>query len=146
MSHIFSRQCEYALQALLYLAAKPPNEMTSITELANNVNLPSPFLAKILQNLAHRKLLLSFKGRSGGFKLAKPAREITLFHIIEALDGSDFLHTCVLGFPACSDKNPCATHQKWAELREGISDMLKSRNIADMAQDMKQSKYHALFK
>lgn len=146
MGLIFSRQCEYALQAVLYLAAKPPNDMTSITELANKVEAPSPFLAKILQNLAHQGILLSHKGRTGGFRLAKPAREITLLHIIEAIDGSEFLRACVLGFPTCSDKYPCATHKDWAKVREGISDMLKRRNISDMAQEMKQSRYRAFFK
>ncbi len=144
MSIIFSRQCEYALQAVLYLASKPAEAVTSITELASKVEVPSPFLAKILQHLTHQKLLASSKGRAGGFKLAKPAGEITLFHIVEAIDGNEFVQACVLGFPSCSDKNACALHQKWSELREGINDMLKSRNIAEMAKDMKRSKYRGM--
>jgi Rrf2 family protein len=141
MSIIFSRQCEYALQALLYLASKPAGAVTSITELASKVDVPSPFLAKILQHLTHQKLLVSSKGRAGGFKLAKSAHEITLFQIVEAIDGSAFMEDCVLGFPSCSDRNACALHQKWSELREGICEMLKSRNIAEMAKDMKRTKY-----
>src|SRR5262245_54950984 len=126
MSIIFSRQCEYALQAVLYLASKPAGTVTSITELTSKVEVPSPFLAKILQNLTHQRLLVSSKGRAGGFKLAKPAREITLFQIVEAVDGGEFMQACVLGFPSCSDGNACAIHAKWMELRKGILEMLKS--------------------
>lgn len=144
MSIIFSRQCEYALQAVLYLASKPSEAVTSITELASKAAVPSPFLAKILQHLTHQKLLVSSKGRAGGFKLAKPAREITLFQIVEAIDGSDFLQACVLGFPSCSDRNSCALHLKWSKLREGIFEMLKSRNIAEMAKEMKPTKYRGM--
>ena len=144
MSIIFSRQCEYALQAVLYLASKPAEAVTSITELAGKVEVPSPFLAKILQNLTHQRLLVSSKGRFGGFKLAKPSLEITLFQIVEAIDGSEFMQACVLGFPSCSDKNACAIHAKWSELREGIHDMLKCRNIAEMAKEMKRTKYRGV--
>jgi len=52
MSVLFSRQCEYALQAAMYLALKPEGVMTSIRELTRRINIPYHFLAKILQSLA----------------------------------------------------------------------------------------------
>ena len=70
---------------------------------------------------------------------------ITLFQIVEAIDGDEIMKACVLGFPSCSERNACALHAKWSELREGIQDMLKSRNIAEMARDMKRSKYRGIF-
>jgi Rrf2 family transcriptional regulator, iron-sulfur cluster assembly transcription factor len=141
MSLIFSRQCEYALQAVLYLALKPPGEMTPIKELTKKLRIPYHFLAKILQRLTREGLLDSLKGPSGGFTLGMPARDITLFHIIEAIDGVDFTRNCVLGFPECSARNPCAVHEKWAGLREGIYDMLVGRNVAQLAGEMRKREY-----
>jgi Rrf2 family transcriptional regulator, iron-sulfur cluster assembly transcription factor len=141
MSLIFSRQCEYALQAVLYLALKPPGEMTSIKELTRALKIPYHFLGKILQDLTRKGLLASHKGPTGGFMLDMPPKDITLFHIVDAVDGADFTRTCVLGFPECSGKNPCAAHEQWAHLREGIYQMLVGRNIADMAKAMRKPEY-----
>ncbi len=144
MSLIFSRQCEYALQAVLYLALQPPDKMTSIKELTNRINIPYHFAGKILQNLTYKGLLRSMKGPTGGFALGMPAKEITLFHIVEAIDGVDFTGACVLGFPECSTKKPCAVHDKWASLRDGIYTMLVTKNVAELAKKMKKPRYRPI--
>ena len=141
MSVIFSRQCEYALQAVIYLALKPVGEMTSIKELSKKLDIPYHFLGKILQDLTYKSLLSSQKGPQGGFRLAMPAKDITLFHIIEAVDGVAFTNSCVLGFPECSGQNPCAVHEKWAGVRETIYSMLVNKNIAQVAKDMRKAEY-----
>ena len=141
MSILFSRQCEYALQAVMYLALKPEGERTSIKELTRKINIPYHFLAKILQDLTYKGLLMSQKGPTGGFALGKPAKDITLFQIVEAIDGTDVTSKCVLGFPECSGKNPCAVHEKWTLLRDEIRLMLVGKNITQMAKDMKKPEY-----
>lgn len=142
MSLIFSRQCEYAVQAVLYLALKPKGSMTSIKELARALDIPYHFLGKILQSLTHKGLLLSQRGPSGGFALGMPPQDVTLFHIVEAIDGTDFIRMCVFGFSECSSKNPCSAHDQWSKLRDGVYQMLISKNIAAMAQDTKQPAFH----
>jgi Rrf2 family protein len=144
VSLIFSRQCEYALQGVLYLALKPEGEMTSIKELTKKLGIPSHFLAKILQDLTRKGLLISLKGPTGGFALTMPAKDITLFHVVEAIDGADFTQSCVLGFPECSGKNPCAVHEKWAGIRDTIYSMLVSKNIAQLAKEMNKPEYRSL--
>jgi Rrf2 family iron-sulfur cluster assembly transcriptional regulator len=141
MSILFSRQCEYALQAVSYLALKPEGTKTSIRELTKKLDIPYHFLAKILQDLAQKGLLDSQKGPSGGFSLAVGAEKITLFRIVEAIDGVDFMKKCVMGFPDCSKKNPCSVHEQWGRMRESIHTMLVSRNIAQVALDMKKPEF-----
>jgi Rrf2 family protein len=141
MSIIFSRQCEYALQAVLYLALQPKGRLTSIKDLTTRLGVPYHFLGKILQSLSRKGLLISQKGSTGGFALALPPQDITLFHIVESIDGVDFTQKCVLGFPECSGKNPCAVHLQWAEVRESIYQMLVRKNIAEMAKDTKKPEY-----
>ncbi len=141
-SLLFSRQCEYALQAILYLATKEDGEHTSIKELTEQLRIPYHFLGKILQALTHTGLLLSHKGPTGGFALGMPAEDITLLHIVEAVDGVDFMHTCVLGFPVCSGENPCSVHNQWAAIREGLYKMLAGKNINELALKMEKPGYH----
>ncbi|MCX6133834.1 MAG: Rrf2 family transcriptional regulator [Ignavibacteriales bacterium] len=144
MSVLFSRQCEYALQAVTYLALKPDGEKTSIRELTRNIGTPYHFLAKILQNLTYKRLLVSQKGPTGGFALAKSANDISLFDIVEAIDGVSFTTNCVMGFPECSGKNPCAVHVVWGELRENLRTTLGDKTIAQMAKDMKKPEYRSV--
>ena len=141
MSIIFSRQCEYALQAVSYLALQPAGELTSIKKLTMKLKIPYHFLAKILQDLTYKKLLISQKGPSGGFALALTPEKITLFHIVEAIDGDELTKKCVMGFPQCSGKSPCAVHCHWEKLREGIFSMLVNKSIAEMATEMRRPEY-----
>ena len=141
MSLIFSRQCEYALQAVMFLAQKEEGERVSIKEIARTLGIPHYFLAKILQDLTRKGLLDSKKGPAGGFCLALPAKDITLFHIIEAIDGVEFTRRCVMGFPECSGTNPCAVHEQWGALRDGIYGMLVRQSIGQMAGEMRKPAY-----
>lgn len=141
MSIIFSRQCEYALQAVIYLALRPEGEFTSIKELTRKLEIPYHFLAKILQSLTYKGILSSQKGPTGGFSLAIPSHQITLYDIVEAIDGSAFLHNCVMGFPECNSSSPCAVHSSWALLREDIHSMLASKNIDKLSLEMNKPGY-----
>lgn len=143
MSVLFSRQCEYALQSVMYLALKPPGEKTSIRELAKKMDIPYHFLAKILHDLTYRGFLISQKGPAGGFALGKSPKDITLLDIAEAIDGMSFTKNCLLGFPECSGKNPCAVHEKWGEMRESLRVTLARKNIAEMAKEMKKPEYRS---
>jgi len=141
MSLIFSRQCEYAIQAVLFLALKENGTMTPTKELTSKLDIPYHFLAKILQNLTRKGLIQSQKGPSGGFSLGMSAQEITLFHIVEAIDGTDFSRMCVMGFSECSDDARCAVHEQWQTLRDGIYRMLITKDVAAVARDMKKPEY-----
>ncbi len=144
MSVLFSRQCEYALQAVLYLALRPEGVRTSIHDLAKRIQIPHHFLAKTLQQLAYKGLLISQKGPTGGFALARPAKAITLFNIVEAIDGVEFTTKCVLGFPECSGKNPCSVHDSWGKMRDELKGVFTNKNIAQLAREMKKPEYRAM--
>jgi len=141
MSIIFSRQCEYALQAVLYLALNSNNKMISIRELTDKLEIPYHFVAKILQDLTRKGLLVSHKGPSGGFSLGKPAKEITLLDIVDAIDGMGFMENCVFGFPDCSGDKPCAVHTQWGKIRENIYKMLSTKSILEIAGETKKPQY-----
>jgi Rrf2 family transcriptional regulator, iron-sulfur cluster assembly transcription factor len=141
MSILFSRQCEYALQAVSYLALQPKGKLTSIKELTDRLKIPYHFLGKILQALAQKEILLSRKGRDGGFSLAKQPEKITMYRIIEAVDGTDFHRQCVMGFSKCSHEHPCSVHAQWEKSRNEMFELLSKRNIAEMAVEIQRPEY-----
>jgi len=139
MGIIFSRQCEYALQAVSYLAMKfSSGQMTSIKEISKELNIPYHFAGKILQKLARKGLLISQKGISGGFKLATKPDRITMYDVVEAMDGTEFLLKCVMGFTKCSSETMCSIHPEWLDIRDKICKMLKRANFEKVVSDMKK--------
>ena len=129
MTVIFSKKCEYGLQAVLYLAAKMTNEVIPSDEIARKLNIPKEFVSKILQSLTESGIVYSKKGKSGGFALAKEPNKIRLIDIVAAIDGLDIFNSCVLGFPHCSPDNPCPVHDKWGKLRMNAYNMLTDETI-----------------
>jgi Rrf2 family transcriptional regulator, iron-sulfur cluster assembly transcription factor len=144
MSLIFSRQCEYAIQALIYLAKKPPTQWTSIKEIAEQLKIPQHFLGKILQSLSTKGILNSQKGLFGGFNLKKPSREVFLFDIVEAIDGDAYRNICVLGFPDCSSNSPCPVHNQWKDVRGKIIDIVKEKSLSELANEITKPGYQFL--
>ena len=129
MTVIFSKKCEYGLQAVLYLAAHLENEVITSDEIAKKLNIPKEFVSKILQSLTESKIISSKKGKAGGFSLAKDPKEIKLIDIVDAIDGLGVFDSCVLGFPNCNVENPCPLHDKWGELRTKAYEMLTDENL-----------------
>jgi len=141
MSVLFSKQCDYAIQAMLYLAQKPQGTVISIKEITKKLTLPYHFVSKILQHLTHKGLVTSLKGPTGGFALSTSAEKISLFEIVEAVDGVQSLSTCVLGFPDCSGTHPCGMHHEWAKLRDATRSLLMKQSIASMVKNTKKPQY-----
>lgn len=131
MAIIFSRACEYGIQATLYIATQPERRV-GIKEIASELSIPVHFLAKILQSLSEKGVLTSFKGVHGGFTLQRSPAKIRLIDVVEAIDGLDFFERCVLGFPGCGTGKPCPVHDRWGKVRDTIREMLSSDSLADL--------------
>ena len=129
MTVIFSKKCEYGLQAVLYLAAKQNEEVVPSEEIAKKLSIPKEFVSKILQSLTESGLVYSKKGKSGGFALAKDQKSIRLIDIVAAIDGLGIFNSCVLGFPNCSPQHPCPLHDKWGALRTNAYNMLTDQTL-----------------
>ncbi|HXE74538.1 MAG TPA: Rrf2 family transcriptional regulator [Candidatus Xenobia bacterium] len=130
---MFSRAAEYALRAMTFLAMQPPGKLSGAREIARAEKVPMPFLWKILQNLARRRLIRSFKGLHGGYELACPARKINVEDIVRAMDNTEVVEGCVLGLAQCSEENPCPLHHSWKEVRTQLTNMMQRTTLADLA-------------
>jgi len=129
MTVIFSKKCEYGMQAVLFLAAQEPGIIVSAETISQVLKIPKEFISKILQSLRESKIIYSTKGKSGGFSLAKPPSEIKLIDVVEAIDGLEMFNSCVLGFPECSPDTPCPVHDSWGALRTQAYEMLSNETL-----------------
>lgn len=129
MTVIFSKKCEYGMQAVLYLASLEAGTVVPAEKISGVLKIPREFISKILQNLRNSGIICSSKGKAGGFCLAKHPSEIKLIDIVEAIDGLEMFSSCVLGFPECSPDTPCPVHNKWGTLRDQAYQMLTSETL-----------------
>jgi len=134
---MLSNSCKYGIRALIYLAGKPRDKTkTGIRQISADLGLPAPFLAKILQQLARRKILDSLKGPHGGFSLQKDPGKISLLDIVITIDGDDLFNNCIIHNSTCKcvdgDKDPCPVHDDYAELREQLISIFSRTNLNDL--------------
>ncbi|MCC5829597.1 MAG: Rrf2 family transcriptional regulator [Phycisphaeraceae bacterium] len=137
---IYSQACAYAIRGLSHLAAVRPDGFVLINDLCREHDLPRHFLAKVFQGLTRKGLLISAKGRGGGFGLARPPEEILLYEIVEAIDGARKFEQCVVGLSNCDDRQPCPQHDQFSSIRKEILDFLKTTTLADMSRDYRQKR------
>ena len=134
MSLLFSRSCQYAIRAVIYLSnEKEGSAAVHAREISDALNIPHHFLGKILQILTRDGIVLSTKGSNGGFRLGKPASEIRLVDIVHSIDGITTMDRCVLGFPECREDDPCPLHGQWGASRELIVRMLSDTAVAALS-------------
>jgi Rrf2 family protein len=119
---------------MTFLAMQPAGKLSGAKEIAQSENIPIPFLWKLLQHLARRKLIRSYKGLRGGYQLALPADRIALNMVLSAIDGHESFAGCVLGLPQCDEANACPLHEIWKQVRGSMNDMLEQNTLADLAQ------------
>lgn len=119
-----TRGGEYALRAMTYLACVPNGQVASLHDICRAQDIPETFLAKILQSLAHAGLAVSQRGARGGFALARPASDISMRDVVEAVDGPIALNPCVVCPEECSRSDECQVHVAWQQAQEQLMAVL----------------------
>ena len=133
-----SRRTDYGVRVILDLATLPPDHRTSTQEIAERQNIPSPFLAKIVSQLSLAGLVTTFRGAGGGVTLSRPAAEISLLHVIEALEGPIRLNRCLIEPDACPQNGHCPVHAIWAKAQSELTNLLDVATFDDLAQAARQ--------
>ena len=135
---IYSNACSYAIRAMSRLALVSPEGYVLLDELCEGTDLPRHFVAKIFQDLVRARLLVSAKGRGGGFALARPPSEISILDIVKAVDGAEDLSHCVVGMAQCDDKQPCPQHDQWKSFRVTLHRFLTDTNLETMSRTLER--------
>ena len=130
----FSKTTEYAIRVLLYLHRHPLTSH-SVSFLHKELELPYKYLTKLMTELVKKELVISSRGRDGGFSLAVDANEVYLCDILIAIGEQLESKRCILGFEKCDSTNPCALHEQWVEPKTIIENMLKTTSLAYLAKN-----------
>lgn len=134
---MLSSSSRYGIRAVIYLAGRPAGkEIVGITTIAKDLDLPTPFLAKILQQLAKNKILHSIKGPHGGFSIMKDPAEISLFDIVRIIEGDEIFTNCIIHNASChyvdKHKLKCVLHDDYSSIRKELIRFFRSNTIYDI--------------
>ncbi len=133
---MISQKAKYALQALLALADAPDGEQLVISEIAERHNIPKKFLEQILLDLKHRAIVVSRRGKAGGYALLKSPDEITFGEVLRIIDGPMAPLPCLSRMAyrrcaGCEDETTCRIKRVFAEAYDATAAVLDGRTLAD---------------
>lgn len=137
---MLSNACKYAIRSILYLAMyADASKKIGAKDIADFLETPQPFLAKLLQQLAKNKLVSSTKGPHGGFFLDEDNLKRSVWDIVKAIDGTEKFDQCFMGLSKCGDENPCPVHFTVSPFKEKILKDFKDKTIEKFAAEIKKS-------
>ncbi len=127
---LITRNTDYALRALCYISKS--KDIVSVDELVDKLGVPRQFMRKILQQLNKERILESYKGQRGGFKLKIPPTKIFIIEIMRIFQGQVGLNGCFLKKNICPDKSKCVLRKKIHAIEDDLFKRIKRINIASL--------------
>ncbi len=127
-----TRQADYALRAMLFLARLGPDQHAATAAIANDRKIPPSFLAKIISQLSIAGLLHTSRGARGGVSLAREPKEISLLDVVEAIDGPILLNECVGDGATCTFEDNCPLHSIWSEAQVNLVNRLRNARFDNL--------------
>jgi len=135
---MLSNASKYAIRSVLFLAENSTeNKKFGAKAIANELEIPLSFIAKILQKLAKEGVISSSKGPGGGFYTSKNNLKNNINAILNVIEIEDVFEGCFLGLPRCSDENPCPIHHMVLPFKEALLDKFTNQTIADFSREVK---------
>ena len=132
----FSASIEYAIHGLVYLAVKRSEAATLVGDIADAIKVPESYLRKVFQLLARGGLVSSQRGARGGFTLARMPESITLKDVVEAIDGSLPLYSCMKERRKCACLEECPVSAVFAEARQKMAEVLDAATLESLARSL----------
>ncbi|NLR90292.1 Rrf2 family transcriptional regulator [Flammeovirga sp. SR4] len=134
---MLSKACTYGIRALILVTQKSNiGNKIGGKDVAKLTDMPEQFVLKILQQLSKKELIESVKGPRGGFYMKEEQQEVTLYQVVNAIDGDQLMTSCGLGFEECSDLKPCPLHSKYKSIKTELVKMLHNTTIKEMSDDV----------
>jgi Rrf2 family protein len=128
-----TRQADYAIRAVRYLAKLGPNQRAATSTVAQEMKIPPSFLAKIISQLSIAGLLHTSRGARGGVTLAHEPGEISMLDVVEAIDGPILLNECVGDPTSCTFSDDCLVHPIWVEVQESLVKRLRETKFDQLS-------------
>ena len=128
-----TKRGDYAVRAMLALTRGSGNGLLSARRIANAMGIPVRFLPQVLADLQRAGLVEASAGRSGGYKLARMATEVSLLEVIEAVEGDSRRRSCVLRGGPCGEDGNCDVHDIFFEGQEALRGTFARATLAEIA-------------
>jgi len=125
-----TRQADYALRAMIYLAKLDPTQRAATSQIAEEQKIPPSFLAKIISQLSIAGLIHTSRGARGGVSMARSPEEVSVLEVVEAIDGPISLNDCTGDPSACPFGEDCPLRPLWCETQAELIDRLRKTNFA----------------
>jgi len=135
-----TRQADYALRAMMFLARKDENQRASTSQIAKVQQIPPSFLAKIISQLSIAGLIHTSRGARGGVSLARPADQISVLEVVEAIDGPILLNGCTGDVDDCIFGEDCLLRPLWCDVKNDLVERLRSTSFAQFTSEQKKTK------
>jgi Rrf2 family protein len=131
---MLGKTTEYAIRALVYIYIQNQHgKRPGYKEIAKEIDSPEQFTAKVLQNMTRKEVISSMKGRGGGFFFVDPLALLTLYDVINVIEGEEFFTKCGFGLKLCDCEMPCPLHEDYSAVREGFFKVMNSQTIQSLA-------------
>ncbi len=131
---MWSKTTEYAIRALVQIAvSNKDGRRPGFREIAESIDAPVQFTAKILQILSRAALVNSVRGRGGGFFFDPKTPELKLAEVIRVLEGDKYFTGCMVGLPNCDHNHPCPLHDEFAKIRADLVRLADQETIQGLA-------------
>jgi Rrf2 family protein len=127
---LITRNTDYAIRAICYIAKQ--KDVVTVTELVKALGVPRPFMRKILQQLGKNKILKSYKGQTGGFKLRVLSEKIFITQIMRIFQGQLGLDRCFLKKDICPNRGKCILRKKIHFIKKNAFQQLERISIASL--------------
>lgn len=128
-----SRLTDYATVVMTCLAGSP-GEVLSTAQIAECTHLEAPTVSKLMKQLGRAGLVESFRGANGGYRLLRPAADINLAQIVEALEGPLAMTECALAAGQCELEPYCGVRGNWQRINRIVGNALRAVKLSDMLQ------------
>ncbi len=128
-----TRETDYAIRCVLHLAMEPGRTFM-VDDISDARGIPRSFLAKILQKLKRDRLVRSYRGVKGGFRLALPPEQISILDVVRSIQGGVPGNICAVDASLCDRSSDCAVHFIWKDVRDMLEDKLTKYNFKDLAE------------
>lgn len=127
-----SKKADYGLMAVNHLARHYGEGASSAKDIALAHGIPAGLMAKVLQRLARKGLLVSHQGMNGGYELARPPHFISALEVINAIDGPVMITSCITARGECFQTPLCTVKEPLRRVNERIISALSALTIAEI--------------
>ena len=125
---------QYAIRIVTFIVQNGSKNKYNAKDISEKLSIPYKYLTRMMTQLVEANIIVSTRGREGGYSIEKELSEIKIGDILEAVKESLYQKECLLGNGPCNERKKCVLHDKWTSPKKAISDMFRNTTLEDLLQ------------